>query len=246
MASADVQPGPEILSFGPRPVRLRSWRPLVITVVVALVLTALLAVWALRPKPPGDFSFSDLQDVYAGMVRADGTNDAATLDRSQPRRPPAVAVSPLACLPLVETTLAERFPADALDGVSTYWLGDTSASAVSLFTLRYPDRAAAASQYQAIVDALAACEGKELSVGRDSGVVTSTPVSYQNGVGSQLGYLVKLATGDLYAISVLQYANTISWQFRLEIGSEPYQPYIAQRLMDSLMAQVHSIEELRR
>jgi hypothetical protein len=218
----------------------------VITVVVALVLTALLAVWALRPKPPGDFSFSDLQDVYAGMVRADGTNDAATLDRSQPRRPPAVAVSPLACLPLVETTLAEQFPADALDGVSTYWLGDTSASAVSLFTLRYPDRAAAASQYQAIADALAACEGKELSVGRDSGVVTSTPVSYQNGVRSQLGYLVKLATGDLYAISVLQYANTISWQFRLEIGSEPYQPYIAQRLMDSLMAQVHSIEELRR
>ena len=246
MASADVQPGPEVLSFGPRPVRLRSWRPLVITVVVALVLAALLAVWALRPKPPGDFTFSELQDVYAGMVRADGTNDAATLDSSQPRRPPAVAVSPLACLPLVETTLAEQFPADALDGVSTYWLGETSASAVSLFTLRYPDRAAAASQYQAIADALAACDGKELSVGRDSGVVTATPASYENGVRSQLGYLVKLATGDLYAISVLQYANTISWQFRLEIGNQPYQPYIAQRLMDSLMAQVHSIEELRR
>src|SRR5215212_11622685 len=115
MASADVQPGPEILSFGPRPVRLRSWRPLVITVVVALVLTALLAVWALRPKPPGDFSFSDLQDVYAGMVRADGTNDAATLDRSQPRRPPAVAVSPLSCLTMVETTHEEEVPAEALD-----------------------------------------------------------------------------------------------------------------------------------
>ena len=77
-------------------------------------------------------------------------------------------------------------------------------------------------------------------------MVTATPVSYQSGVRSQLGYLVKLATGDLYAISVLQYANTISWQFRLEIGSQPYQPYIAQRLMDSLMAQVRSIEELRR
>lgn len=245
MASPDVQPDAEVLSFGPRPVRVRSWRPLVIAALAAVVLAAVLAVLALRPRPH-DFTFSDLQDVYAGMVRADGTNDAATLDRSQPRRPPAVAVSPLTCLPLVETTLAEQFPADALDGVSTYWLGDTSASAVSLFTLRYPDRAAAASQYQAIADALAACEGKELSVGRDSGVVTATPVSYQNGVRSQLGYLVKLATGDLYAISVLQYANTISWQFRLEIGNQPYQPYIAQQLMDSLMAQVRSIEDLRR
>jgi hypothetical protein len=213
--------------------------------LAALVLTAVLAVLALRPQPR-EFTFSDLQDIYAGMVRADGTNDAATLDRSQPRRPPAVAVSPLACLPLVESTLAEQFPANALDGVSTYWLGETSASAVSLFTLRYPDHETAASEYQAIADALAACDGNELSVGRDSGVVTATPVSYQNGVRTQLGYLVKLATGDLYAISVLQYANTISWQFRLEIGSQPYQPFVAQRLMDSLMAQVRSIEELRR
>ena len=217
-----------------------------IPVVAVLVLAALLAVWALRPKPPSDFTFSDLQDVYAGMVRDDGTNDVATIDRNQQGRPPAVAVSPATCLPLVETTLAEQLPSNALDGVSTYWLGEGAASAVSLFTLRFPNRATAASQYQAIADALASCEGDQLGVGRDSGVVTATPVSYENGVRTQLGYLVKFATGDLYAISVLQYANTISWQFRLEIGSQPYQPYVAQRVMDSLMAQVHSIEELRR
>jgi hypothetical protein len=246
MASSDVQPDAEVLSFGPRPVRVRSWRPLVIAAVAALVVAAVLAVLALRPQPPRDFTFSDLQDVYAGMVRADGTNDAATLDKSQPRRPPAVAVAPSTCLPLVETTLAEQFPAKALDGVSTYWLGETSASAVSLFTLRYPNRAAATSEYQAIADALAACDGQQLMIGRDSGLVTATPVSYENGVQSQLGYLVKLATGDLYAISVMQYANTISWQFRLEIGSQPYQPFVAQRLMDSLVAQVRSIEDLRR
>lgn len=219
---------------------------MVIAASAALVLAAVFTVWALRPQPPRDFTFSDLQDVYAGMVRADGTNDAATLDRSQPRRPPTVAVSPLACMPLVETTLAEQFPPSALDGVSTYWLGETSASAVSLFTLRYPDRATAASQYQAIADALAACDGHKLTVGRDSGLVTATPVTYENGVQSQLGYLVKLATGDLYAISLVQYANTISWQFRLEIGHQPYEPYVAQRLMDSLMAQVRSIEDLHR
>src|SRR5215212_4503190 len=106
MASADVQPGPEVLSFGPRPVRLRSWRPLVITVVVALVLAAFLAVWAFCSKPAGDFPISESEDVYDGRVRADGTKDPATLYSSHPRRPPDVAVSPLACLPLVETTLA--------------------------------------------------------------------------------------------------------------------------------------------
>ena len=124
--------------------------------------------------------------------------------------------------------------------------GRGAASAVSLFTLRYPDRETAARQYQAIADALAACDGKRAHRRSQSGIVTATPVTYENGVRSQLGYLVKLATGDLYAISVLQYANTITWQFRLEFGNRPYQPYVAQRLMDSFMAQMLSIQELRR
>jgi hypothetical protein len=217
----------------------------IIALLVALLAAAGIAVWSLRPKPTDEFTFSDLQDVYAGMVRADGTNDAATMNRDQPRPPPD-AVSPQSCLPLVETTLAERFPADALDGVSTYWLGQGPTSAVSLFTLRYPDTATAASKYQAIVDALAACDGTELTIGRNQGLVTATPVSYENGVRTQLGYLVKLSTSDRYAISVLQYANTITWQFRLEFGNEPYQPYVAERVMNSLMAQVRSIQELRR
>ena len=245
MASADVRPGPEVLTFGPQPTRHRSWRPVVIVLLAALLVAAGVAAWSLRPKPTDDFTFSDLQDVYAGMVRADGTNDAAILNRDQPR-PAPVAVSPQSCLPLVETTLADRFPANALDGVSTYWLGEGPTSAVSLFTLRYPDTATAARQYQAIADALASCDGNQLTIGRNQGLVTATPVSYENGIRSQLGFLVRLATGDLYAISVLQYANTISWQFRLEFGNQPYEPYVAQRVMNSLMAQVLSIQELRR
>jgi hypothetical protein len=245
MASADVRPGPEVLTFGPQPTWLRSWRPVVLVLLAALLVAAGVVAWSLRPKPTDDFTFSDLQDVYAGMVRADGTNDAAIMNRDQPR-PAPVPVSPLSCLPLVETTLADQFPAKALDGVSTYWLGQGPASAVSLFTLRYPDRETAARQYQAIADALATCDDNRLTVGRDQGLVTATPVSYENGVRSQLGYLVRLATGDLYAISVLQYANTITWQFRLEFGNQPFEPYVAQRVMNSLMAQVLSIEELRR
>ena len=245
MASADVRPGPEVLAIGPRPIRRPSWRPVVIVLAAALLVTAALAVSWPRSRPTDDFTFADLQDVYAGMVRADGTNDAAVVSRDQPR-PTPIAVSPDSCLPLVETTLVDQFPANALDGVSTYWLGEGPTSAVSLFTLRYRDSATATREYQAIADGLASCDGQQVTLGRDSGLITATPVSTENGARAQLGYLVTLATGDLYAISVLQYANTITWQFRLEFGNQPYQPYVAQRVMDSFMAQVLSIQELRR
>jgi hypothetical protein len=245
MASADVHPGPEVLAFGPQRVSQRSRRRVILLLIVVLIITIGVAAWVLRPRATDDFSFSDLQDVYAGMVRADGTNDAAPMNRDKPRPAPP-AVSPESCMPLVETTLVDRFPATALDGMSTYWLGAGPTSAVSLFTLRYPDRETAAVEYQAIADALAACDGTELTIGRNQGLVTATSASYESGVHTQLSYLVKLTTGDLYAISVLQYANTITWQFRLEFGNQPYQPFDAQRLMNSFMAQVLSVEELRR
>lgn len=154
-----------------------------------------------------------------------------------------MSVSPLSCVPLVETTLADEFPADALDGVSTYWLGESSSSAASLFTLRYPDTATAVEQYQAIVDGRAGCD--QVTVDSTTGSITTTAVSHGNGVPAQLGYLVTMTTGDRYAIAVLQYENTITWQFRLEIGDQAYEPYVAQRLMDSLVAQMRSIQELR-
>ena len=246
MTSPDVQTGPEVLAFGPRPTRLPSFRLVVVVLLATLLVVAGVGVWwSLRSRATDGFTFSDLQDVYAGMVRADGTNDAAVLNRDQPR-PAPVPVSPESCLPLVETTLADQFPADALDGVSTYWLGEGPTSAVSLFTLRYRDTATAARQYQSIGDALASCDGHSLTIGRDSGVVAATPVSHENGIRSQLGYLVTLATGDRYAISVLQYANTITWQFRLEFGNQPFEPYVAQRVMNSFVAQMLSIQELRR
>ena len=245
MASADVPPGPEVLAFGPEPARPASWRPLVIVLLAVLLAAGGVAVWwQLRQRPSDEFTFADLQDVYAGMVRADGTNDAAVLSPDQPRTGPA-DVTPADCLPLVDSTLADQFPPGALDGVSTYWLGEGAASAVSLFTLRYPDTATAARRYQAIADALAACDQRQVTVGSSTGQVTATKVSFASGVRAQLGYLVTLTAGDRYAIAVLQYANTITWQFRLEVGNTAYEPYAAQQLMDSLMAQVRSIEELR-
>jgi hypothetical protein len=246
MASADARPDPEVLAFGPQPIRRpSSSRTVIIVLVAVLLVTAALAVWWLRSRPTDELTLADVQDVYAGMVRADGTNDAAVVNRDRPR-PEPVAVAPEACLPLVETTLADQLPAKALDGVSTYWLGEGSTSAVSLFTLRYRDSATATREYQGIADALSTCDGEKVTVGKDSGVITATPVSTRNGAHAQLGYLATMDTGDRYAITVLRYENTITWQFRLEFGREPYEPYVAQRLMDSFMAQLLSIQELRR
>lgn len=244
MASAEERLEPEVLSLGPRPFRGPSRRLLALVLVTALLIAAGSVAWWLRTRPTNDFGFTDLQDVYAGMVRADGTNDLAELNRDRPR-PAADAVTPDACRPLFETTLADQFPVAALDGVSTYWLGGGSSSAVSLFTLRYADSQTAAREYQTVADALAACGGEQLTLGRNSARVAATPASYESGVRTQLGYLVTLSTGDRYAIAALQYANTITWQFRLEVGTQPYEPYVAQRLMDSFAAQLRSIEELR-
>ena len=132
MASADVHPGPEVLAFGPQRARRRPRRRVVLALIAVLALATGVVAWLVRPTATDDFTFSDLQDVYAGMVRADGTNDAAAMNRDQPRPAPA-AVSPDSCMPLVETTLVDRFPAAALDGMSTYWLGAGPTSAVSLF-----------------------------------------------------------------------------------------------------------------
>ena len=244
MTSEEERLGPEVLAIEPLQLRRPSRRLLVLVLVAALLVAAGSVSWWLRSRPSGDFSFADLQDVYAGMVRADGTNDAAVLSRDQPR-PDPVPVTPEACRPLVETTLVDQFPAAALDGVSTYWLGDGPSSAVSLFTLRYTDRATAAREYRLIADAVATCAGTGTVIGPNTGTVTATPVETASGVASQLGYLVTLGTGDRYAIAVLQYANTVTWQFRLEYGRTPYEPYVAQRVMDSFTAQLLSIAELR-
>ena len=166
MASADVRPGPEVLAIGPRPIRRPSWRPVVIVLVVALLVTVALVVWWIRSRPTDDFALADVQDIYSGMVRSDGTNDAAV---AEPGPAPAGPGGRLArsCLPLVDTTLADQLPANALDGVSTYWLGEGSTtSAVSLFTLRYRDSATAVREYQAIADALTTCDGNQVTIGR--------------------------------------------------------------------------------
>jgi hypothetical protein len=156
MATTEVEEGTDVLAFAPRPVNRRLITALALLVALALLAVAGVVVWR-RLQPPPDFTLAQLEGAYTGMVRSDGTNDVSTIDPSKFTDPP-LAFTPAGCARLFDTTVANQWPAGALDGVSTYWLNDGTAS-ISLFTVRYADDDAAKAAYQQVVDARPGCEG---------------------------------------------------------------------------------------
>jgi hypothetical protein len=71
----------EILTVGLGESGRLSRRRKLIFVAIVLALLAGLMAWRFWPTPAPLFSLSDLQDVYSGMVRHDGTNEASVIDR---------------------------------------------------------------------------------------------------------------------------------------------------------------------
>jgi hypothetical protein len=233
---------PEELLLGPRrPRRLPRWFS-VLALTLALLIVAAAAVWRYWPQPVAPLSLAELQDTYAGMVRADGTNDASVLTRQTVAEIP-ITVSPAECAPLVEQTLANRFPSAALDGVGTYWLGQ--GTTISLFTMRFADADAAAAERALIAAALDACAGSYIVVRRTQETTGGWQGRVErsvagSGADDQLGFLLS-EPYDVMAIQLLSYLNTLTWQFRYESGSATYSPLGADRLMYSLHAQLDSI-----
>jgi hypothetical protein len=233
----------------------RGRRRLIAVVIVLAVVAAGFAGWRLWPRPAAPFSLGDLQGVYAGMVRSDGTNDASMLSRENFADTP-MTVDPVACEPLFETTTFSRFPADALDGVGTYWPNDRVA--ISLFTFRFADPAGAQRQFQQIEAALSACADRPMRilpwpisepapnwVRVQSGLLTRTPTRPQQGVRMATAYLFTTDDGIKFAVAVFAYNNLVSWQFRYDPQSGPYDPLAADQLTYSLATQMRSVEESR-
>ena len=246
MTSTETAPQPDILSFGPPPVAPRTRRGLLAVFSVILAGAVMAGVWVAWLKPPPDFTLTELEGVYAGMVRADGVNEAYTIDASKVAGDP-VSVTPDTCAPLFDTTVFNQFPAGALDGVSTYWMADRAT--VSLFTVRYPDRAAARHAYARVATALAACQDTPIGLRRGlpaRGRITPSETTAIEGVRGQLGYSYTSGTRSRFAVHVLHYANTVTWQYRYEpAGAGDYAPLAAQQLMSSLVSQMRSVQSLR-
>ena len=61
----------------------------------------------------------------------------------------------------------------------------------------------------------------------------------------QVGYAYDAETRSTFAVHVLQFENTVSWQFRYESSDTAYSPLSAQQLMDGLISQTRGVLELR-
>jgi hypothetical protein len=208
------------------------------------MLLAGLLTWRFWPTPAPLFSLSDLQDVYSGMVRHDGTNEASVIN---PRRMSEQDgyILPAACEPLFEATVLNRPPKEALDGVGTFW--DIDHSSVSLFTYRFGDVASADREYQRLTAVVDNCRDVPVQVHArpaSRGMLTVTPLILETNAPSQIAYVLTTNDGTKLVVHVLEFNNTISWQFRYEPASANYLPVTAQRLMDSFTDQMRAVLDL--
>jgi hypothetical protein len=234
------QPTTDILTLGSDAPRRIAWRGLIAAVVVGLVAVGGLVAWRLRPVPAPVFTLVDLQGVYAGMVRSDGTNDASVIDPGRVVQEPE-EVAPSACEPLFEASVLNRPPAGALDGVGTFWaLGP---SAVSLFSYRFAGVAGAGREYARLAGAFDGCRGTRVAVtGRLAAAGELTGLRRDR---VQLAYVLTAGDGTKLAVHVLAFNNTVSWQYRYEPVPGPYAPQTAQNVMDSLADQMRAVQDLR-
>jgi hypothetical protein len=210
-----------------------------------MLLAGLLA-WRFWPTRPPVFSLSDLQDVYYGMVRNDGTSEASVINPRLNHGQDGY-IRPAACQPLFEATVLNRAPREALDGVGTFW--ELNGSAASLFTYRFPDVASAEREYQRLIAVLDNCRDVPVQVHArpaSRGMLTVTPLSLDSNAPPQIAYVLTTNDGTKLAVHVLAFNNTLSWQFRYEPVLGAYLPLTAQRVMDSLTDQMRAVQDLRR
>jgi hypothetical protein len=244
VTTGSPQSEPELLTVGSGEVGRLSRRGKFLLLAIAAALLAGLLLWRFWPAPAPIFSLSDLQGVYAGMVRSDGTNDASVIDRRWTSEQDGY-VLPAACEPLFEATVLNRAPRDALDGVGTFW--ELNRSAVSLFTYRFPDVASAEREYQRLATVLDNCRDVPVQVHArpaSRGMLTVTPLILDSNAPPQVAYVLTTNDGTKLAVHLLAFSNTVTWQFRYEPVLGAYLPLTAQRVMDSLTDQLRAVQDL--
>ena len=243
VTTASPQSQPDVLTVGLGEAGRLSRRRRLVLVAVGLALLAGLLIWRFLPAPAPLFSLSDVQGVYAGF---EGTNNASVIDSRWSSEQDGYIV-PIACGPLFEATVLNRPPQEALDGVSTFWEVDRSAT--SLFTYRFTDVADADREFNRLATVLDSCDQARIEVHArpaTRGLLTRTPLAPDSDPPAQIGYVLTNNAGAKLAVHVLAFSNTVSWQFRYEPVPGSYLPLTGQRVMDSLAEQMRAVQDLNR
>jgi hypothetical protein len=246
VTTASPQSEPDVLAVGLGEASRLSRRRKVVLVAIGLALLAGLMLWRFLPARAPLFALTDVQGVYAGMVRNDGTNSASVIDARWSSEQAGYIV-PAACGPLFEATVLNRPPQEALDGVSTFW--EIDRSAVSLFTYRFADVSDADREFNRLATVLDNCDQAHVEVHArpaSRGLLTRTQLAPDSDPPAQIGYVLTNNAGAKLAIHVLAFSNTVTWQFRYEPVPGTYSPLSAHRLMDSLTDQMRAVQDLNR
>lgn len=208
-AAKKARPAPELLELGPSPTRSRTRR---LALVVVLVLALTIGGWwvyrVVRPEPPRDLTLDDLRVAYGRLLKGEVTSVELSAFAEG-----SVRIRPAGCAPLVGPILGHGAPSEAIDGVSSDVPGGDEAE---LFTLRFSDAAVTERVHDRIADALASCRhgGGRLRIFGDSVQLLEGTVAAPEPAEGAVSYTFRSPRAGFWSVSVLAYANTITWQYR--------------------------------
>lgn len=229
-------------STGAEAIDIAPWRiprrGLGLALLVALLIAMAAVGWMLRPRPTPPLTLPELQGIYAGMVRGDGTSQASVLTRQNSPGVP-ITVGPSDCAAAVEMPFANVFPTEAVDGVGTWWLGTET---TSLFTFRFADETAARAEFDRVVAAVNRCDHARVAVRlQRERRHTGTLDRLDDGTDPDRAALIWRTEDGYSALQVWRRLNTLSWQYRYRAGEARYDPVAADQVQQSLQAQFTSV-----
>ena len=243
---ASPQSEPDVLTVGLGEAGRLSRRGKFVLVALGLALLAGLMVWRFLPARAPLFSLSDVQGVYAGMVRSDGTNRRLG-DRSSLEQRTGWVHRPGRLWTVVRGDCVEPPPARSARR-SQHLLGARSFGGLALH-LSVRRRGESGPRVQSAGHSARQLRSSSCGGARAPGeqrLADPYAAGSRQRSAAQIGYVLTNNAGAKLAIHVLAFSNTVSWQFRYEPVPGTYLPLTAQRVMDSLTDQMRAVQDLNR
>ncbi len=216
---------PEVMSVGPRPVPMRRLR-LVLggLILVGLLVTGGVLGWRAYRIRTDTVSLVELKTTYGAFLTPDGRNTVTVIQRPSGagnEDPNTPVTKPASCAPLTAAAMQQQFPAEALDGVSTFQGGGFN-YAVSLFSYRFADAKTATATFDGIADTADTCNHRQLRISQplSADVAVSIVPSEVSNTDATLDLSLAGDGGRVvYEITLVRYKNVLSWQYSYRSGA---------------------------